>query len=185
MRKTFKGTNFKKDPTKEFRINEKIFSRELMIIDEKGENLGTMSKEQALQEAQARGLDLVEVSPKAETPIAKFMDYGSFKYQREKLERKAKAKQKTIEIKTVKLSSRISQHDIDFRIEQSIKFLKNGDKVKIELQLRGREHQHADIAREMIKKIVTAVQTSPIGKNLKVEQDVKQLGSRLSTIISL
>lgn len=183
MRKTFKGNAFKKDSAKEFRINEKIFTRELVIIDENGANLGVMSKEAALEEAQARGLDLVEVSPKAETPIAKFMDYGSFKYQREKMERKAKAKQKTIEVKTIKLSSRISQHDIDFRVEQAVKFLKNGDKVKIELQLRGREHQHADIAKDNINRIVSAVQEQT--KNLKVEQDIKQLGSRLSTIISL
>lgn len=184
MRKTFKGTNFKKDAAKEFRINEKIFNRELVIIDERGVNLGIMSKEAALAEAINRGLDLVEVSPKAETPLAKFMDYGSFKYQKEKMERKAKAKQKTVELKTVKLSNRISQHDIDFRVAQAVKFLKNGDKVKIELQLRGREHQHADLARENIKKIVTAIHDNG-GKAMKVEQEIKQLGSRLSTIISL
>ncbi len=184
MRKSFKGKNFQKESFKEFRINEKIFTRELIIIDENGQNLGPMPKEQALAEAQARGLDLVEVSPKAETPIAKFMNYGSFKYQREKMERKAKAKQKTIEIKTIKLSTRIGQHDMAFRIEQAVKFLKGGDKVKIEIQLRGRENQHADLARETIRRTINEIQIKSENKILKIEQELKQLGNKFSAIVS-
>ena len=187
MRKSFRGN--KPEKAKEFRVNEKIFSPELMIIDEEGQNLGVMTKWQALEEAKNRGLDLIEVSPKAVPPIAKFMDYGSYKYQKEKLERKQKAKQKTVEVKTIKLSARISPHDMDIRADQAVRFLNDGDKVRIELQLKGRENQHADLARESINNVVKQIKTklaelSP-DKNVRIEQDIIKLGNKLSTIIYL
>lgn len=174
-----------KQQAKDFKINEKIFSHELMIIDETGQQLGLMDKFKALQEARDRGYDLVEVSPKSVPPIAKFMDYGSFKYQKEKQERKQKSKTKTVELKTVKVSSRISQHDIDVRANQAAKFLEDGDKVRIELLLKGREHQHINIAKESIAKIVEAISTRLEGKELKMEQEIIKLGSKISAIITL
>jgi len=186
MRRSFRGKKQRSKPTKEFRANEKILARELMIIGESGEGLGLMTKEKALEEAKNKGLDLVEVSPKAQPPIAKFMDYGSFKYQREKMEKKAKAKQKSSETKTVKVSNRISQHDLDVRVDRAIKFLDNNDKVKIELQLRGREHQHVDLAKENVQKVITEIRSKlEEGKELKSEQEIKKVGSRLSTIVSI
>jgi translation initiation factor IF-3 len=156
-----------------------------MIIDENGENLGVMSKEKALTEARNRDLDLIEVSPKAKPPLAKFMDYGSYKYQKEKQERKQKAKTKTIEIKTVKLSLRIGEHDSEFRARQATDFILDGDKVKIELQLRGRENQHADLAQATIKKALEKIAESlkESKKELKIEQPIVKQGNRLSTII--
>lgn len=185
MRKSFRGNKPKIDFGKEFRVNEKILAPEIIVIDENGENLGLMKKFQALSEAQARNFDLVEVSPKANPPICKFLDYGSFKYQKEKQERKQKAQQKTSEIKTLKISNRISQHDSDFRVGQAIKFLRDGDKVKVELQLRGRENQHPELAVENIKKIIAAVHAGLPDRPLKTEQEVKRLGNKFSAIVSL
>lgn len=189
MRKSFRGHHQKPEGPKEFRVNEKIFSPELMIIDENGANLGAMSREQALKEAQDRELDLVEVSPKANPPIAKFMDYGSFKYQREKQERKAKAKQKTTETKTVKISPRIGQHDLEVRATQAAGFLMDNDKVKIELQLRGRENQHTDLAKENIRELVAAIKVKLAEEKeerpIKIESDITKQGGRLSMNITL
>lgn len=189
MRKSFRGHNRKPEGPKEFRVNERILSRELMIIDESGENLGAMSREQALAEAKSRELDLVEVSPKANPPIAKFIDYGSFKYQKEKQERKAKAKQKTIETKTIKINFRIASHDLDVRAEQAAKFLAGGDKVRIETQLRGRENQHADLARENIKKTVALIKEKLTAarqeETVKTEGEITRQGGKLSVNITL
>jgi translation initiation factor IF-3 len=184
MRRSYRGRPQQpKTVEKEFRINEKILVTELMVIDDEGKSLGLLSKEAAIAAAQERGLDLVEVSPKAVPPIAKFLDYGSYRYQQAKAQRKAKAKAKTVEIKTVKISNRISQHDRDVRIDRSLKFLGDGDKVKIELQLRGREHQHADLAKETLQKVVESIKEQ-FEKPIKIEQPVTQQGSRISTIIS-
>jgi len=189
MRKSFRGYNRKPEGPKEFRINEKIFSQQLMIIDENGANLGLMSKDQALQAAKSRDLDLVEVSPKANPPIAKFMDYGSFKYQKEKQERKAKAKQKTVETKTVKINFRIASHDLEVRAEQAAKFLTDGDKVRIETQLRGRENQHADMAKENIRNMVEMIRAKLAAEGnpetVQLEGEITRQGGKLALNISL
>jgi translation initiation factor IF-3 len=189
MRKSFRGHNQKPAGPKEFRVNEKITSPELMVIDENGVSLGAISKEEALREARSRELDLVEVSPKANPPIAKFIDYGSFKYQKEKQERKHKAKQKTVETKTVKLSPRIGQHDLEIRAGKAVEFLQDGDKVKIELQLRGRENQHADLAksniRELVEQIKKGLAKEGSTETVKTEGDITRQGGKLSLNISL
>lgn len=188
MRKSFRGHHQKPEGPKELRVNEKITSPELMIIDDAGNNLGTMSREKALAEARNRELDLVEVSPKANPPIAKFLDYGSFKYQKEKQERKQKAKQKTVETKTIKISLRIGQHDLEVRAGQAIKFFEDGDKVKIEMQLRGRENQHVDVAKENIGELVEMIKQKLEEAKmppLKTEGAVTKQGNRLALNISL
>lgn len=189
MRKSFRGHQKKVEGPKEFRLNERILSPELMIIDEENVNLGVMSRDQALASARERELDLVEVSPKAEPPIAKFMDYGSFKYQKEKQERKAKAKQKSVETKTVKITFRIAQHDLEIRASQAADFLLSGDKVRIETQLRGRENQHADMAKENIWKTVDLIKAkiAASGKTdqVKAEGDIARQGGKLALHITL
>ncbi|MFA5021307.1 MAG: translation initiation factor IF-3 [Patescibacteria group bacterium] len=189
MRKSFRGHHQKPTGPKEFRINEKIISPKLTVIDENDANLGIMSREQALAEAKERGLDLVEVSPKAESPIAKFMDYGSFKYQKEKQERKAKAKQKSVETKTVKITFKIAQHDLEIRAAKAADFLLDGDKVRIETQLRGRENQHADLAKrniwnavDLIKRKVAASGKTEVPKP---EGDITRQGGKLALNITL
>ena len=154
MRRSFRGKKNKPQSTKDLRANEKIFALEVSVIDEQGQHLGAMSKNEAIDLARSKDLDLVEVSPKVEPPICKIMDYGSYKYQKEKAERKQKSKQKSTEVKTVKVSSRISDHDLDLRADRAVKFLSEGNKVRIELQLRGREHQHVDIAKESINSMI-------------------------------
>lgn len=188
MRKSFRGHHQKPEGPKELRVNEKIFAKELMVIDEAGINLGTLTKEEALRQARERELDLVEVSPKANPPIAKFLDYGSFKYQKEKQERKAKAKQKTSEVKTVKISPRIGQHDLEIRAKRIMDFFEAGDKVKIEMQLRGRENQHVDIAKQGINELVEIIKNKLAEDGqppLKTEGSITKQGNRLSINISL
>lgn len=187
MRKSFRGNKPKNTGPKEFKINEKIQSEALMIIDDDGNNLGVLKKHQALAMAEEQGLDLVEVSPKTVPPIAKLMDYGSFKYQKEKQEKKQKSKQKAVETKTIKISLRIGEHDLEFRVNQAVNFLADGDRVKIEMQLRGRENQHSDLAKEtietMAEKIRSKLQEQDL--NLKIEGAVTKQGNKLSLNISL
>lgn len=188
MRRSFRGSKQQNQtPIKELKINEKIFAPKVVVIDEEGQNLGILSKQEAIDIAKNKDLDLVEVSPLVDPPICKIMNYGSYKYQKEKQERKAKAKQKTSELKTIKLSSRISDHDLDLRVNKAVEFLTDGHKVRIELQLRGREHQHVDIAKEAINKIITRTKDklSETEKEMKIEQYTKKLGSKLSAIITL
>ena len=185
MRRSFRGSKPPSSVIKELKINERIFAPKVIVIDDEGKNLGVITKQEALEIARSRDLDLVEVSPLVEPPICKIMNYGSYKYQKEKQERKHKAKQKVTETKTLKVSSRISDHDLNLRIEQAKKFLGDGNKVRIELQLRGREHQHVDLAREIINKIITKTKEGLTNKELKVEQGIKKLGSKLSAIIAL
>lgn len=186
MRRSFRGKkNNQQAAAKEFKANEKIFADEVSVIDETGQNLGTMSKTAAIELAQSKDLDLVEVSPKVVPPICKIMNYGSYKYQKEKQERKHKARQKSTELKTVKVSSRIGEHDLELRADRAAKFLNEGNKVRIELQLRGREHQHIDIAKESINRMIEKVGVKLEDKTIKKEQGIKKQGSKISTIITL
>lgn len=130
--------------------------------------------------AQERALDLIEVYPLADPPVARIQDYNKMKYQEAKDRKKEKAKQKKVEIKGIRLSLRIGRGDIDIRVKQAVKFLNENDKVKIELNLRGRERQHKDLAREIIEKFIQLVSEEvPV----KREQDITLQGSKLSALI--
>ena len=186
MRRSFRGKKNKTtSTTKSLRANEKITTDKVAVIDETGQNLGEMKTPDAIELASSRGLDLVEVSPKVQPPICKIMDYGSFKYQKEKQERKQKAKQKSAELKTVKLSTRIGDHDLQLRVDRTVKFLNEGNKVRIELQLRGREHQHVDLAKESIQKMINQTKEKLEDKEIKIEQPINKQGSKLSAIVAL
>jgi len=137
-----------------YSVNEQIRAPQVRVIDENGQNLGILAKEEAIKIAKERDLDLVEVFPKADPPIAKILDYGKFLYQKDKEARKQKAKQKRVEVKGVRLSLRISRHDKEVRLKQAKEFLESGDKVKIEIILKGRERQYANNAREIINQFV-------------------------------
>lgn len=189
MRRSYRGKKRKPEEIKkQFKANEKISSPEIILIDETGENHGVVRTTVALAMAQEKELDLIEVSPKAQPPICKIMDYGSFKYKQEKLQKKNKAKQKTGELKTIKLSPRIGNHDMEFRSKQGAKFLIDRNKLKIELQLRGREHQHKEQAEEIIKNSIEKIKAILTEKDskleLKIEQPIKKQGSKITTIIS-
>lgn len=181
MRISRKRSKYKRVQQKRHRTNEYIKVPQVRLIDETGENFGVVDTAKALRMAREKGLDLVEVSPKAQPPVAKIVDYSKLKYQEEKERRKEKAKQKKVEIKGIRLSLRISEHDKEIRIKQAEKFLNQDDKVKIEMSLRGRERQHKDLAREIINKFIGSINTSvPI----ITEQALNIQGGRLSVVIT-
>lgn len=127
-------------------------------IDETGKQLGILSLPEAIQMAREKNLDLIQVTEKVEPPVCKIMDYGKYLYLEEKKEKTAFKKQKGSEIKGIRLSFNISAHDLETRARQAEKFLKEGDKVRIEMILRGREKAHADFAKEKISQFLEILQ---------------------------
>jgi len=160
--------------------NEQIRASEVRVIDESGQNLGVMPTADAVKLAREREFDLVEVFPKADPPIAKILDYGKFLYQKDKEARKQKAKVKKVEIKGIRLSLRISQHDRDFRLNQAKEFLESGDKVKVEIILKGRERQYGNKAREVASQFIDALNSLVPAK---IEQPLSFQGGRLSVTV--
>lgn len=116
------------------------------MVDEEGKNLGVIETSEALRIAAERSLDLIEISPTAKPPVCKIMDFGKFKYDREKGEREHGKKQKEVEIKGIRIGFTTGKHDLLFRARQAEKFLQNGDKVRIDMRLTGREKAHKDLA---------------------------------------
>ena len=176
MKRTYRKSR-KVEKIKEFRVNEQIRVPKVRFIDESFNDV--ISIEDALERAQKAEMDLVEVSPNAHPPVVKLMDYGRFQYQREKLKRKQKASQRKVDIKGIRLSARISDHDKDVRMKQARKFLDKGDKVKIELILKGREFQHIDVAKQIINEFIQA-----LGEDIVIEQKVEKLGNRLNAVVA-
>lgn len=152
-----------------------------MLIDETGKNLGNLPTQEALALAEERGLDLVEVSPLANPPVAKIVNYSKLRYQEERERRKEKAKQKKVEVKGLRLSLRIGQGDKDVRVKQALKFLSQGDKVRMEITLRGRERQHTDLAKQIINKFVNDVRAE---MEINVEQHLEIQGGKLTILIA-
>lgn len=140
------------DISKENKINEEIRDKELRVIDENGEMIGIISREEALALAEERKLDLVNVSPNAKPPVCKILDYGKYRYDLQKREKEAKKKQKTMQVKEIRLSTFIEEHDIQVKANTASKFLKDGDKVKVSLRFRGRERDHTAKGREVMEK---------------------------------
>lgn len=171
----------KEEPKKAYRFNLGITTPEVLVLDKTGANLGVMKTSAALALASEQGLDLVEINPKSAPPVAKIIDFGQFRYMQEKEARIAKAHQHVVEIKGVRLSLRIGAHDREIRKIQTLKFLNDGNKVKVEIILRGRENQQAGLAFEMIKKFVGVVnQTVPI----RSEQPAEKQANKVTTIIA-
>lgn len=160
-----------------YRLNNRITAPKVRLIDETGKFLGVVNTLEALRMAQEKGLDLVEINPKEEPPIAKIMDFGQFKYQEAKKERKQKSKE--VEIKGVRLSLRTGKHDLEIKANQAKKFLEVGNKVRVEMTLKGRERIHMDLAEKMINDLIRL-----IGLEVKIEQPLNQQGGRLTILIS-
>jgi len=161
--------------------NDRIRSPEVRVIDENEQMLGVMTLEKALALAAQKELDLVEVSPLAVPPVCKILDNGQFKYQKEKEARRQKAQSKEVEIKVIRLSVRIGAHDMEVRQNQAAKFLDRGDKVKIDLPMRGREKAHKDVAQEVINLFVTGLKKT---YQLRTEQEITYQAGRFSTILA-
>ncbi len=142
--------------SKENKINEEIRDKELRVIDENGQMLGIMSRDEALNLAEEKKLDLVNISPNANPPVCKILDYGKYRYELQKREKEAKKKQKTIQVKEIRLSTFIEDHDIQVKAKTACKFLQDGDKVKVSLRFRGRERDYTAKGRDVMNKFAEA-----------------------------
>ena len=131
-------------------INEQIRDREVRVIGEEGEQLGIMSARDAMKLAREAELDLVKVAPGAKPPVCKIIDYGKYRYELARKEKEAKKKQKTMEVKEIRLSPNIDQNDLNTKANQARKFLTKGDKVKVTLRFRGREMAHVNYSKQIL-----------------------------------
>lgn len=161
-------------------INESIRSKEVRLIDDEGNNHGVVATSKALAMAQDRDLDLVIVSPNQEPPVAKILDYGKYKYEVAKRAKEAKKKQKTVELKEIKIRYKIDVHDYNVRIKSIKKFLADGNKVKIVVMLRGREMQHNQLAYDLAERFLNDL------KDVKMTVERKPLleGRNVITILA-
>lgn len=137
---------------KELQINEEIREKEVRLVDDEGNQLGVVPKNQAIDLAISKKLDLVNVAPNAKPPVCRIMDYGKYRYEQEKKEKEARKKQKVINVKELRFSPNIEDHDLNTKANRAIDFLKNGDRVKLSVRFRGREMGHTDLGREVLDK---------------------------------
>lgn len=161
------------------RVNRKIRSTEIRLIGAEGENIGVVSPTRGVELAEEAGLDLVEISPNANPPVCKIMDFGKFKYEQQKKESEARKKQKIIEVKEVKFRPNTDTHDYDVKMRNVTKFLSNGDKVKVTLRFRGREMAHQDLGRRLLERV--ADDTVELGK---IEAMPKMEGRQMVMMIN-
>lgn len=161
--------------------NTQIRAKEVRVIDEEGKQLGVLPLEEALRTAYERNLDLIQVTEKVDPPVCKIMDYGKYSYQETKKEKSAAKKQKVSELKGIRLTFNIGQHDMEVRARQAEKFLKDGDKVRIDIILRGREKALGNFAREKIGKFLEVLQ---VFIPYKIERELKKEMKGFSMIIS-
>lgn len=135
------------------RINEEIRAREVRVIGSDGEQLGIMSGREAQQLAYEKHLDLVEIAPTAKPPVCRIMDYGKYRYEQQKREKESRKKQKTFDIKEVKLRPGIEEHDFNVKFKNAVRFLEDGDKVKVTIMFRGRELSHPELGEVLLNKM--------------------------------
>ena len=164
-----------------YNLNERIRVPEVRLLDDEGKNLGVLTTKEALEKAREQGLDLVEVNPKIDPPVCKIVDFSHFKYQKEKEARKQKTRAHESETKGIRLSVRIGTHDMGIRRKQAEKFLGRGDKVKVEIILRGRENAKPFLAFDVLKKFHVLLGET---MELRVEQEPTKQGNRVTSIIA-
>lgn len=138
-------------------MNDQIRARELRVIGKDGEQVGVVSKQEALQMAESANLDLVLVAPNAKPPVARIMDYGKYRYEQQKKEREARKNQKVINVKEVRLSPVIDEHDFDTKLRNARKFIEKGDKVKASIRFKGRAITHKEIGREVLDRLAKEI----------------------------
>ncbi len=161
------------------RINDAIRAREVRLIDQDGQNVGVVQRQDAADRATAAGLDLVEISPDAEPPVCKIMDFGKFKYQEQKKAAEARKKQKIVEIKEIKLRPNIDDHDYDVKMKAIRRFFDEGDKVKITLRFRGREMAHQSIGMDVLRRVRADVEAIA-----KVESEPRFEGRQMVMVLA-
>ena len=160
-------------------INEEIRDREVRVVDQNGEQLGIMPVRQALELAEEHQMDLVKIAPQARPPVCKIMDYGKYRFEQSKKEREFRKNQKVIAVKEVRLSATIEDHDIDVKVKNAIKFLKDGNKIKVTIRFRGRQITHSEIGREVMQDFAERVKEQG-----KVDKAPQIEGRNMSMIIS-
>lgn len=141
----------------ELMINEQIRDKEIRLISNTGEQLGIMSARDAQKLADERNLDLVKISPQAKPPVCKIMDYSKYKFDQAKKEKEARKKQKVIDVKELRLSPNIDDHDVQVKVKNAVKFLKEGNKVKVSIRFRGRELGRTETAFDIMKNFAEQV----------------------------
>lgn len=145
-------------PPKELRVNNQIRAREVRLIGADGEQLGIVPIFRALDMARAANLDLVEMSPMAQPPVCKILDYGKFKYEQTRKEREARKNQKMQVLKEMRLKPKIGEHDLEFKTKLIQNFLEDGDKVKVTVNFRGRENAHPELGRAVLEDVAKRLQ---------------------------
>ena len=160
-------------------MNDQIDVPEVRVIDGEGGQLGIMSIEEALEQSEEAGMDLVEVSPKANPPVCRMMDFGKFKYQQSKKQNAARQNQKTIHLKEVKMKPKIEEHDFQFKVRNALRFLEEGDKVKVNIMFFGRMMAHKDLGLVLMEKFENAIGEAGI-----VEQPVRNEGRSMFMIMA-
>ncbi len=168
----FKNTNFPK-------ANKEIRSNQIRLVDENGEMIGVVPIREGLERAEKAGLDLVEISPTAEPPVCKILDFGKFKYEAKKRVHDAKKRQKTVSLKEMKFKLNISQGDFDVKLRKIKEFLSDGDKVKISLWFKGREIVHNEIGMKLFDRITEELQTLA-----KFDSTAKMEGKQITMLVS-
>ena len=158
-------------------INEDIREKEVRVIADDGETLGMMSSNAALKMAYDRGLDLVLIAPQATPPVCRIMDYGKYRFDREKKEKEAKKKQQSVELKEVQLSCRIDTHDFETKARNAIRFLTAGNKVRVVVRFKGREMAHQELGRDVMTRFEEAVSSAGVVEKRPV------LDGRLMTMV--
>jgi len=174
-RRPFQGAPSRRGP----RVNEFIDEPQVVVIDDEGVNHGPTPIEQAMDMADEAGLDLVEVSPNEKPPVCKLLDYGKFKYQSQKKANEARKKQKTVDVKEIKMRPNIDTHDYDVKMRNMRRFFDAGDKVKVSLRFRGREMAHKELGFQLLNRV-----KEDIVEYAKVESEAKLEGRQMIMILA-
>jgi translation initiation factor IF-3 len=161
------------------RINDAIRARDVRLIVENGENIGVVSRDDAQQKADDAGLDLVEVSPDADPPVCKIMDYGKYKYQAQKKAAEARKNQKVVQVKEIKMRPAIDEHDYNVKMRSIKRFFDDGDKVKVTLRFRGREMAHQQLGMDVLQRVKGDLEAIA-----KVEAEPRLEGRQMVMVLS-
>jgi translation initiation factor IF-3 len=149
------------------------------LVDERGEMIGVVTRNEALERATQAGLDLVEVAANADPPVVKILDFGKYKYEEQKRRNEARKKQKVIEVKEIKLRPGIDDHDYDVKMRSMLKFIEEGDKVKVTMRFRGRELAHQELGMKVLMRV-----RDDLDKMTKIEQHPRMEGRQMTMVLS-
>ncbi len=160
-------------------INEEIIDKEIRVIGDDGEQLGIMSAEAALKIAEEKELDLVKISPMAKPPVCKIMDYGKFRFEQSKREKEAKKNQRVMEVKEIRMSPGIGENDLNTKLKSALKFLADGDRVKVSIRFRGREMAHTHLGEVILRDFA-----AKCGEIANLDKPPKLEGRNMSMFLS-